>query len=261
MAQPGRVIKDRRIRAFPPLVGLLPLVVLLALWQLLGSPDSPSFPVPSEWFTALTSLDAGEVVLPAVARTILVFAGALLVATVLGVVLGTVMGASRKAERALSPLTEFCRTFPPPAAVPVAVLILGNTLGMSILVIVATAMWPIVINTVAGVQAIPSVRIDAARILGLSLRERIGKVVVPSVLPGIALGVRVAAPICLIVTLLAEMLASTGGLGQLILGRQRVFDAAGVFGLLVLIGVLGLVVNALVGWIEGRALANHPRRG
>lgn len=259
MAAPGQVGAPR-VRVFPPLLGLLPLTLLLVIWQLFGDPESASFPPPSQWFGAVTSLDFSEVLLPATERTILVFVAALLLATVLGIALGTVMGTSTKTRRALSPFTEFCRTFPPPAAVPVAVLVLGNTLTMSLLVIVGTAMWPVVINTVVGVQAIPDVRVDAGRILGLSRRERILKVVVPSVLPGVALGVRVATPICFIVTLLAEMLASTGGLGQLILSRQRVFDSGGVFGLLVLIGILGLVVNAAVGWLEGRALANRPRR-
>ncbi|GAA3226411.1 ABC transporter permease [Actinocorallia longicatena] len=243
---------------FPPLTGLAPLALVLVVWQLLGDPDSANFPPPSSWFEAAEAVQRRGLLVPSLERTLLVFAAALAIAAVLGAAAGTVLGASPLARRVFGPLTEFLRTFPPPAAVPVAVLLLGTTTTMSLIVIVATAMWPIVLNAQEAVRTIPRVRIDAGRALGLSRGHRLVSVIAPGVLPAVMVGVRVATPICLIVVLLAEMLAGTGGVGHLILERQRLYDSAGVFACLAIVGVLGLLTSAVMGVLERVLLRNRP---
>ncbi|WP_436764247.1 ABC transporter permease [Streptosporangium sp. V21-05] len=243
---------------FPPLVGLLPLAVLLLAWQMLGDRGSADFPPPTSWIEAIEAVRQRGLLVPALQRTLLVFAAALAIATVIGAAIGTLLGASTVARKAFGPLTELLRNFPPPAAVPVAVLLLGNTTTMSLIVIVATALWPIVLNTQEAVRVIPRVRIDAGRALGLSRGRQISSMIVPGVLPAVMIGVRVATPICLIVVLLAEMLASTGGIGHLILERQRLYDSAGVFACLAIVGVLGLLTSTLVGGFERVLLRNWP---
>lgn len=250
--------RSRRAATAAPVVGLAPLLLLLVIWQLVGSDQSVTFPPPSTWWSALRSLDDADVLRPAIVHTLWVFLLSLGSATVLGVVVGAPIGISRRLERAASPLMEFARAFPPPAAVPVGVLLLGPTLHMSVLVIVATAVWPIIINTVSATQRIPRVRIDVGRSLDIPPWVRFSKLIVPSVLPAVLLGVRVATPICFIVTLLAEMLASTPGLGQLLLQQQRLFDSQSVFALLALIAVLGLLINVAVARVEAFLLRNWP---
>jgi len=251
--------KARDVRPLlPPLVGLLPLALLLVLWQVFGHVDSTEFPPPSTWLDALRAVDDRDLLWPAIQRTVLVFAAALAAATVVGAAAGTLLGASKTARSAFGPLADFLRNFPPPAAVPVAVLLLGNGLGMSLVVIVATALWPILLNTEEAVRAIPKARIDAGRSLGLSRRRQVTSMIVPGVMPMVMIGVRVATPVCLIVTLLAEMLASTGGIGQLILERQRLYDSAGVFGCLAIVGALGLLISVVVGAFERGLLKNWP---
>lgn len=243
---------------FPPLVGLAPLALLLALWQILGDPDSANFPPPASWLDAVQAVHERDLLVPAIRRTVLVFVAALAIATVVGAALGTLLGASARARKAFGPVTEFLRNFPPPAAVPVAVLLLGNGTTMSLIVIVSTAVWPIVLNTEEGVRAIPRLRIDAGRALGLSRSRQISAMIVPGVLPVVMIGVRVATPVCLIVALLAEMLGSTGGIGHLLLERQRLYDSAGVFACLAIVGILGLLISAAVGGLERKVLKNWP---
>jgi ABC-type nitrate/sulfonate/bicarbonate transport system permease component len=241
-----------------PIRGLLPLIVVLAVWQLVGSDDSVSFPPPDAWITAVGDLADSGILWPAARATLITFAVSLVIATVVGVLFGMVIGASRLVDRALTPIMDFFRSLPPPAIVPPAILILGISLTMSVTVVVIAIVWPILLNTVTAMRAVPRVRLEMSRSLGLSAPERLAKVIVPSLLPGIMVGVRISVSISLVVTLVVDILGSGEGLGQLITVRQQAFDAASVWGLLLLIGAFGFFVNALIAVMERRLLRNWP---
>lgn len=246
------------------LLGLTPLAVLLVGWQVFGDPTDPSFTPPSLWAPALGDLHDRGLLIPAVLLTTKAFVTALVLSTLLGAGLGLLLGGSRRTAKALGPLLEAARVLPPPAVVPVAVLIIGTSATTTMVVVVLATIWPVLMNTMTSVQSITSVRLDVARTFDISPLQRMRKVVVPSVVPGLALGMRVAAPICLVVTLVTEMLTLNGGVGQLLLERQRMYDAASVFGLLVVIGIAGLCTNFAITLLEGglarRHLASPPRQ-
>jgi len=249
--------KRRRIPG-KALLGLIPLVALLVWWQITGSASSVSFPPPSTWFKALRQLNDSGVLWPATKVTLEVFLVSLLIATIVGFVLGMLIGGYRTVDRALGPILDFFRSLPPPAIVPVAALILGPSLKMNITVVAIAIVWPIVLNTASAMRAVPLLRKDVARTLGLSRSEQLFKVVIPSLVPGLMTGVRIAVSISIVVTLVVDILGSGGGLGALIFERQEQFDAAAVWGLLLLIGVFGFVFNALMAGVERRALRNWP---
>jgi ABC-type nitrate/sulfonate/bicarbonate transport system permease component len=250
--------KARHRFSLGPIRGLIPLIALLAIWQLVGSDTSVSFPPPDTWITAIGDLASSGVLWPAARATLITFAVSLVLATIVGVLFGMVIGASRVVDRALTPIMDFFRSLPPPAIVPPAILILGISLTMSVTVVVIAIVWPILLNTVTAMRAVPRVRREMSRTLGLSAAERLGKVIVPSLLPGIMVGVRISVSISLVVTLVVDILGSGEGLGQLITLRQQAFDAASVWGLLLLIGAFGFLVNALIAALERRVLRNWP---
>jgi ABC-type nitrate/sulfonate/bicarbonate transport system permease component len=156
---------------------------------------------------------------------------------------------------------DFFRSLPPPAVVPVAGLILGVSLQMSVTVVVLAIIWPILLNSATAMRGVPMVRLEMSRTLGLGRVERLLKVVIPSLLPAVAVGVRIAVSISLIVTLLVDILGSGEGLGRLLADRQQSFDAPSVWGLLLLIGAFGFGVNALIAGAERRLLRNWPEAG
>lgn len=248
----------RRRTGGPPMRGLLPLAVLLLLWQLLGSDDSLSFPPPSTWISSLRDLQADDALLPALGKTTRTFVLALAFGSAVGAAIGIAIGTSRRADRALGPMLEFLRTLPAPAVVPIATLLLGLNVGTAIVVVAFASMWPVLLNTAAAMQAIPTVRMEMSRTLGLTRLQRLRQVVLPSLAPGIALGVRIAAPICLIVTLVVEILASTGGAGTLLREGQSNFNSPQAYGVLLVIGVLGLAVSSAIAVAENAALRNWP---
>lgn len=240
------------------LKGLLPIAVVLALWQLLGSPHSTTLPAPSAWWQAFERLrDQGQL-WSALRTTVQLFLVGLVLAVIIGVAVGTALGASRRFNRALNPLLEFLRTIPAPAIVPAAILLTGLNDRSAIGVIVFGAVWPVLLSTASARAALPESRLDVARTLNLSWPARTWKIVLPSLLPAILTGVRVAAPICLIMTLLADFLLTSGGLGQLLVQLQQQFDAAGTFALLAVIGIVGLLLNLAIAGFERLVLRRWP---
>lgn len=243
-------------RGGTPLRGLLPLAALLVLWQLTGDPASPYFPPPSQWYLAVEPLFAGNELLAAVGETALTFLAGLAVATLLGAVVGTLVGASRPVDRALSPTLEFLRALPAASLVPVAGLLLGYTMQMKLAVVVLPAMWPILLACRSARRSLSPVLLDVPRTLGLSRRDRATKVLAPALLPSVLLGVRVAAPLALIITLLVEIVTRVNGLGAVLGTAQANFLSAQVYGLLTITGLLGYLLN----WIVTRADNGVARR-
>ncbi|MDQ3978478.1 MAG: ABC transporter permease [Actinomycetota bacterium] len=249
-----------RASAFPPLRGLLPLAALLLIWQLLGSEDSPYFPPPSTWIDGLRDLWSNGRLWPAAVQTLSTFAIALGVATVLGTLLGLVVGASAKADRALGPTLEFARAMPPAAVVPIAALLIGYDTKMKVAVVTFAAIWSVLLNTRTGVRSLDPVLLDMARSLRLSPVERSRKCVLPALMPSIFLGVRVAAPVALVITLLVEIVTRVDGVGALIANAQRSYLAGQVFGLILVAGLFSFLVNGLVSMLQAFAFRNRPVR-
>lgn len=233
-----------------PLVGLLPLVLALGAWQLLGDPESAYYPPPSRWWEELEPLWQDGRMVDSIRATIVTLLLSLLVATIVGALVGLAVGSSRKADRALGPLLEFLRVLPAAALVPLAALVLGFTLQMKLAVVVLPATWPILLACRSARRSVSLTLIDASRSLGLSRRERFVKIMLPSLAPGILLGLRVAAPLALIITILVEIVTRVDGVGALMGAAQANYRSAQVYGLLAIAGIIGFVINWVVTRVE-----------
>ncbi|MGH9278821.1 MAG: ABC transporter permease [Acidimicrobiales bacterium] len=244
--------------AFPPLRGLLPLAVLLVVWQLRASDSSPYFPPPSRWIEGLGDLWSNGTLWPATVQTLTTFLVALILATVIGTLLGLIVGGSRRADRALGPTLEFARAMPPAAIVPIAALLIGYNPTMKVAVVTFAAVWSILLNARAGVLSLDPVLLDTSRCLRLSRFDRARKCTLPALLPSIFLGVRVAAPVALVITLLVEILTRVDGIGALMATAQRSYLAGQVYGLILVAGVFSLLVTGLVSTLQTYALRNRP---
>lgn len=234
------------------LLGLTPLVLGLIAWQVLGSPMSFTFPSPDTWWEATKNMHAADELMPALMRTVLTFVYGLALSVVVGVAAGWFIGSSRLAERALSPILDFFRAMPSPALVPVATVIFGVTVGMSAVVMLISIVWPILLSTISARKTIPPVRLEMGRVLGLSTFDQMRKIVLPSLLPAIMTGTRVAVSQGFVIALLIDIIGAGAGIGRLLVVRQQTFDAASVWALLVVIGLVGLVANGLVALLDHR---------
>lgn len=256
-----RFRRPRRNLAIPPLRGLLPLVVGLVVWQLLAHGQSAYFPRPSLWWQGIEHEWQSGALKPAIEATLKSFILALVIATVVGTLLGILIGRARRVDRALGPFLEFCRFLPAAAVVPIAVLAAGYTEKMKVFVVVFAALWPVLLQVRSAVRTQSPLLLDVARSLHLGRLRTVRQVMLPSLVPAIMLGLRVAAPIVLIVVLLVEIVTQVPGVGSLISTAQRTFDAATAYGLLAIVGVIGITVNAILAALEGWLLRYRPDDG
>ncbi len=161
---------------------------------------------------------------------------------------------SRTLDDYLRPTLEFLRALPAVAILPVAVFVLGLGNAMRIAVIVFGVVFPVLVNATAGARSVRSERVDAARMFGLSRREIAVRVVLPSALPMISAGLRVALPIALIMTVVSELVGGQNGLGYYLTAHQQMFDIPAMFTAVIVLGVLGNLLNGLYAMGESRLL-------
>lgn len=223
--------------------GLVPLAVALIVWQMAGSPASLTLPPPSQWFTALADLHADSSLLPAIGHTLTAYLGGLLAAAVIGGAGGMAIGSSRLIDRFVSPTLDFVAAIPGAALIPVVVLILGPNQISGIVAVGTIVAWPILLSTAAVRRAIPGVRIDMSRTIGLSRPRRLRSVTFPASIPGIVHGVQVTSGLALIIALLTDIFGSGAGMGRLLIESQQRFDAAEAWGLLLIIGAIGYLFS------------------
>lgn len=233
-----------------PLRGLLPLVAALAIWQATGG-SQPNLPPPSQWWSALATLNGNGTLLPAIGQSMESFAIALVISAVTGGVLGYLVGRSRRTDRALGPTLEFLRFTPSAAIIPVVVMLVGYVESTKIIVVVLGSVWPVLLQTRQAARSLSAESQDLARSLRMSRWRRLAKVQLPLMLPSIVHGVRIASPICLIMVLLVEITTAVPGIGRQIASAQQTFDTAAIFGLIVLAAVLSFLINILIGLLAG----------
>jgi ABC-type nitrate/sulfonate/bicarbonate transport system permease component len=239
--------------------GTLPLLAALGLWQVLGN-ISPQFPPPSAWFAALLNLGRGGQLMAAFSETLRILVISLVLSTLVGFALGLLIGMSQRLQEWSALLLEYCRAIPQPVLIPVFVLLLGYSDLMKVIVIGFACLWPVLLNTMSGVAQIRPLTFDVARSLRLTRLDTLRKIVVPATVPSLLLGLRVALPHAIIITLVMEMFTGAVGIGGLMIVAQRKFNAPEVFGLLVLVGCLGYSLTVLFSAVERLVLSRWAPR-
>ncbi len=256
-AAAGRVFAER---IAPPLVVL---TVLLAIWQLAFSGVGSSLPAPSDVWTQsrelITSpfyvygtqdIGLGWRVLTSLERVAYGFG----LAAVVGVLVGAVIGQSVLMMRGFDPIFQVLRTVPPLAWLPISLAAFMDSRPSAIFVIFITAIWPIIINTAAGVRAIPQDYRNVAAVLRLNQVEFFWKIMVPSAAPYIFSGLRIGVGLSWLAIVAAEMLTGGVGIGFFIWDAWNSSRLTDIIVALLYIGVTGFVLDRLVGWI-GRVVS------
>jgi ABC-type nitrate/sulfonate/bicarbonate transport system permease component len=195
-----------------------------------------------------------EHVVPSLTRIALGFG----IAVVVGVALGIPIGLSRMARLWTMPHIEYWRAMPPPALLPISVILLhsiGNVQKVSF--IAFFCVFPILLNTIDGVRGIDPTLVETARSYGIRGLERVRRIVLPAALPQIVAGMRNSLALAVIMMVLAEYFSSTSGVGYVLLISKNTFEMAPMWAAILLIGVLGYVLNVLFLLAERRFLAWH----
>jgi bicarbonate transport system permease protein len=174
-------------------------------------------------------------------------------AAVVGIGLGILIGVSPIINKALDPIFQFLRTVPPLAWVPLSLAALQQNQPAALFVIFITAVWPILINTAVGVQQIPQDYINVKQVLQLSNQKFFFKILIPSALPYIFTGLRIAIGLAWLAIIAAEIVMSgIVGIGFFIWDAYQNNYIPDIILALVYIGGVGLILDRIVGWIQTR---------
>lgn len=181
--------------------------------------------------------------------------GGLLIATVIGVTLGLAIGSRKRIDEATSVIIQFLRMVSPLAWTPIAIVLFGIGSPPVVFLIAIAAVWPVTMNTVAGVRALDPNWGLLARSLGATPFEILKTIVVPGIRPHVLTGIRLALGVAWIVIVPAEMLGVDSGLGYQILNARDQLDYSLLAAIMLLIGVIGYSLDWLTQWTFKRWVA------
>lgn len=237
-------------------VGLAATLAALVVWEIVGRSGRVVFFEPfsvaatGAW-DLVSGPELGTDVLPSTGRA----AAGFFAGSTLGVLVGLPLGYFRWTDPWVRPVLEFLRATPVPAVLPVAVLTFGPNSGTRIGLIALGAFWPVLLNAMDGASAVDRGYVDAARAAHVSRLHVVTRVIWPASLPQIFAGLRIALGISLIMMVISEMVASTSGLGYLVLQAQRTYAFPDMYAGVLVLGVLGGLFTLLFTVIEHRVLA------
>ncbi|GLS81557.1 ABC transporter permease [Paracoccus marinus] len=229
-------------------LGLAGLALLLALWwaatDLLAAEGSFARRFsPGDALPALAALVTGPDLWTHVAvslKRVLVGLGLALLA---GVPLGLLIGASRLAEAAATPAFQFLRMISPLSWMPIAVLVFGVGDAPIYFLLAFAAVWPIVLNTAAGVRQLNPHWLLLSKSLAATGWETLTRVILPGILGHVLTGLRLAIGISWIVLVPCEMLGVQAGLGYFILDTRDRLAYEQLMAVILVIGVIGYLLD------------------
>lgn len=246
------------------LSGIGGVLVVLGIWQALSAAGTlPADSFPSMWSVVK---EVGSILGTAsgwhfIGSTMAGWASGFAIGAAAAVLAGTGIGLSAFAFRSSILVVEFMKTIPVIAILPLVMLKFGSTLKMEYTVVAFGVFWPLVIQVVYGVRNMDPVARDTAEALRVTGLRRFGLIVLPSAAPFIATGLRIAAAVALILTIIAELIGGAPGLGREILVAENSGASAlpRLYALIVITGLLGIVISVAFRAGERRLLRWHER--
>ncbi|WP_169304069.1 ABC transporter permease [Arthrobacter sp. CAU 1506] len=214
-------------------------------------------PPPTAVIGALADAVSNLAVWSRIADTMMSWAGGLLIAITVGVPTGMLIGSSQRVYGSLRLVIEFLRPIPPIAVLPLAVLLYGSGIQMKIYLVAFSAFWIVLFQTLYGVRDVDPVARDTVRAYGLKRSDQFRRVVLPSAAFYIATGLRLAAAVGLIVTIATELIVGSSGIGYAINQERFAGNAAAMYALVVIAGLIGVAVGAGLRVLERRVLHWH----
>jgi len=244
------------------------LAIILITWELLTVGQTGGLPAPSMvWLEAKDLItdpffDRGGVdkglfwhVLTSLSRVGIGFS----LAAVVGIALGVLVGVNLWAHRGLDPIFQVLRTVPPLAWLPISLATFREAQPSALFVIFITAIWPIVINTAAGVRNLPADYVNVARVLRLSPIEFFLRILMPATTPHVFTGLRIGVGMSWLGIIASEMLLGGVGVGFFIWDQYNSSRISDIVVALLWVGLVGYALDrlvALVGRIVSRGSAS-----
>jgi nitrate/nitrite transport system permease protein len=245
---------------------LIAIAVFLVIWQLLTlSPDanlpSPIKVVEQTWELIINPFfDKGATnkglfwqIWASLQRVLQGFT----LAAIVGITIGIVVGTNEFLYDALDPIFQILRTIPPLAWLPIALATFQQSNPSAIFVIFITSIWPIILNTIAGVQQIPQDYVNVSKVLQLSRKEYFLDVVFPATVPYIFTGLRIGVGLSWLAIVAAEMLIGGVGIGFFIWDAWNAANISQIIIALLYVGLVGLLLDKTIAFIATKVVPDE----
>jgi NitT/TauT family transport system permease protein len=232
------------------------IAILIVLWWLVVvSTHSAIFPTPWQVVTGTLELARDGTLWSDIGASLMRVGVGFSLAVTIAVPMGLWMGWVKGAFSTLNPIFQILRPISPIAWIPIAILWFGVGDASPIFLIFMSSVFPMVVQTTAGVHTIERRYLRAAENFGVSRYTLFSRVIIPAVLPQIIVGMRIGLGVAWLVVVAAEMIALRSGLGYLIIDSRNAgnrYDL--VIGGMVIIGLIGLSLDGAMRLMEGLRL-------
>ena len=243
------IVRKRYLASFVSVAGGL------ALWELISRylvANSLFLAAPSQIAVAIYNLARTGQLWHHIGVSGMEFALGYVVACVIGIALGLAMAASVTMKQALQPWVSGLYATPTIALAPLFILWFGIGIWSKVLVVISLVLFPVTINTEAGLRTTSERLIEMLRSFGATRRQIFLKVSLPSAVPFILAGLKLGIGRGLIGVVVAELFGSRAGLGNLISQSADAFNMPDLFAGVVILAFAGIVMTAGFGWVEQR---------
>ncbi|MFC0106914.1 ABC transporter permease [Kibdelosporangium aridum] len=255
------MIEQIKVSRFAPFrntaITLVNLGVFFLLWELVARAEVINplfFPRITDTFDAMYNGFATGVIWPQLSHSLQNFLIGMLISAAIGIPVGLLMGANKVADVILSPYVWAMTSLPRVAFIPLLILIMGFGNAMQLTIIVLSAMFPIMVNCMAGVKTVDPSLLRAGRAFGANRIQMYGKIILPFTLPFVISGVNQGIARGLVGMLIGELLGGGGeGLGFLLDRAGEQFDAPMLYATLILLAVMSVGLVQGMRWLERRA--------
>lgn len=251
-------MKVSRLAPFKsPAITVVNLVSFFALWELIARAQLLNplfFPRASQIFEAMWTGFANGTILPQLWHSLSNLLIGMLISAAIGIPVGLLMGASRTADLILSPYVWAMVSLPRVALIPLLILVLGFGNSMQLTIIVLSAVFPIMVNCMAGVKTVDPSLIRAGKVFGCSRVQLYRKIIFPFTLPFVISGINQGIARGLVGMLIGELLGGSGdGLGFLLNRAGDTFNAPLMYAILIILAVMSVGLVQSMNVLERRA--------
>lgn len=242
------------------LLSALLFIAVLAIWEMATRQFSLSalvLPPPSAVAVALWSGLTSGYFWPHIVSTLQALLLGLFIGSVVGLLAGMALAESALLERVLKPYVVVSQVVPKLALAPLFVLWFGFGMLPTVLITALICFFPLMENTLTGVRQVDAQRLQLFRMLGATRLQTLLRLKLPTGLPAILAGLRVAVVLALVGAVVAEFMGASQGLGAVVIAAQGMMDTTLMFAALVLIAAMGLLLYQACLVLERYLLRSH----
>lgn len=253
------VVREKKARKGTPnwVKGLVLPLLIIVVWQIISSSGVVSatvLPSPLQIVKTFYELIISGALFGHLQISIYRAVVGFLLGASIALVLGFIVGFSKRSESYLDPTMQMLRTIPSLAVTPLFILWFGFDELSKILLIAFASFFPVYVNTYNGIRSVDSKLFEVAQVLEFSKWQQLTKLILPSALSHILVGIRLSLGIAWLSLVVAELMGSSAGVGYMIMDARQFSQTDKVFVGIIIFGVVGKLTDSLVRILEKKLL-------